>query len=347
MQKITPQEKIIHDQFVQYSRNAKEWTRKYTLLLPAIEKYKIWQKKGFGSIHEYAGKLAGMSRYNVNEALRILKKVSDKPELMQVVEQKGIFAVKPLVTIITPETAKFWAEKARLMTKNTLETYVKEFRNQNGLLGAQAECENRSGQLQAQPECEKLNGLFEAKTNDFGRPGTSVENGQQAEIAGIKSGAPQKLFITMQLDPEIARHLEKLKGSGDWNALMKQLLQMRQEHLDEQKPEAIKTTSRHIPNKTKRYINARTNGQCAFPGCTKPAEIFQHTQRWALENIHDSDRLYGLCKEHERIAHLGLIENEEQSPQNWKIRAQPDTSDPKYKIDLVVQKFRNRHSTPS
>jgi len=321
MQKFSPQEKTLHDQFVQYGRNAKEWMHKCTLLLPHIEKHKIWQKKGFENIYEYARKLAGMSRNKVNESLRILSKIEDKPELMKVVEQRGIFAVKPIVTIATTETAGFWAEKAKLMTKTTLETYVKEFRNQNDLL--------------------------EPKTDDFGRPGASgnAENPQQQaiSISGQKMAAHSKKIVAMELEPKIIEQLEKLKGQNDWNTLMKQLLEMRAKYIEEQKPEAVATTSRHIPNKIKKYTTARTNGQCAFPKCTKPAEIFQHTQRWALENIHDPDRLFGLCKEHERLAHLGLIENEEQSPQNWKIRAQPDRFDPKYEIDLVVQKFRNRN----
>ena len=49
---------ILHQKFKQYGANAKEWTRKCILLLPDIEKYRIWEQKGFGSIYEYAAKLA-------------------------------------------------------------------------------------------------------------------------------------------------------------------------------------------------------------------------------------------------------------------------------------------------
>ncbi len=341
MPKISAEEKIIHDQFVQYGRNSKEWMRKCILLLPHIEKHKIWEKKGFNSIYEYAGKLAGMSRYKVNESLRILKKVEDKPELMKVVERRGIFAVKPVVTLATQQTAKFWADKASIMTKNTLETFVKEFKKE-------------------QVNFENLDGLLKPNEGDFGRPRTSQEiavedifediNAEknspkkvQTEIFETNSIAEQT-YITMQLDPEVAQELSKLKGQGgSWNGLIKHLLQIRKKQLDTQKPEPVGTDSRHIPNKIQRFVKERHNGQCAFPDCIKPAKIFQHTQRWALENVHDSDRLYWLCKEHERLAHLGLIENEEQSPRNWKIRMQPDKNDPKYGIDLIVQTFRNQH----
>jgi hypothetical protein len=96
----------LHEKFVEYGRNAKEWMRKCVLLLPEIEKERIWKKKGFGSIYEYAAKLAGMSRWQVEDALRILKKIGDKPFLQQVVEKKGINSVRPVVTIATKEFVK-------------------------------------------------------------------------------------------------------------------------------------------------------------------------------------------------------------------------------------------------
>ncbi|MFC1655895.1 hypothetical protein ACFL3C_03435 [Patescibacteria group bacterium] len=118
----------LHEKFVEYGKNAKEWMRKCVLLLPEIDRKQIWAKKGFGSIYEYAAKLAGMSRGQVEDALRILRKIEDKPALRKVVEKKGINSVRPVVTIATKENEGFWAEKAREMSKNTLSTYVREFR---------------------------------------------------------------------------------------------------------------------------------------------------------------------------------------------------------------------------
>lgn len=68
---------LLHQKFQKYGANAREWMRKCVVLLPEIEKYRIWEQKGFCSIYEYAAKLAGMSRDQVNEALRILWKVED------------------------------------------------------------------------------------------------------------------------------------------------------------------------------------------------------------------------------------------------------------------------------
>ena len=192
---LSNEHQILHRNFVRYGANAKEWMRKCVLLLPEIEKHRIWEKKGFGSIYEYAAKLAGMSRNTVDDALRILRKIEDKPELRKVVEEKGIGAVRSVVAIATPKTAEFWAEKAMLMSKHTLETYVRDLRAGRGA--------------------------------DF-RPGTG--NTTCASQAPV----PQKTVV-MQLDPKIVEQLEKLKGQGDWNELMQEFLEMRAAQLEEQK----------------------------------------------------------------------------------------------------------------
>lgn len=299
MNNLTPEHQILHEKFKQYGANAREWMRKCVLLLPEIERYRIWEKKGFGSMYEYAAKLAGMSRNTVDDALRILRKIEDKPELQKVVTMKGINAIRPVAAIATKETEGFWAEKARIMSKHTLEIYVKE--------------------------------LYRTGTENV------AENSHQQ---GWSTESPKKT-IAMQLDPEIAEQLEKLKGQGDWNELMKQFLGMRAAELTRQKPEPVKTESRRIPVKIQKHALARTNGACSFPGCKKPYEIIHHTQRFALEKVHDPERLEPLCKVHERLVHLGLIENEELSANQWQVRVQPDKNKPTYKIDELVAKYRS------
>lgn len=125
-------DKIIHDQFSQYGRNAKEWMHKCVLMLPKIEKNRIWEKKGFDSIYEYAAKLSGMSRYKVTDSLRVLRNLKDKPEIMKVAKKKGLNAVRPVATIASQKTDKFWAEKSQKMSKHTLETFVKDFKTESG-----------------------------------------------------------------------------------------------------------------------------------------------------------------------------------------------------------------------
>lgn len=121
--------KNLHQKFSHYGANAKVWMRKCELLLPEIEKNRVWEEKGFGSIYEYAAKLAGMNQRKVDDALRVLKKVEDKPELKKVAKEKGFRAVRPVISVVNKENEKFWAEKARNMGVHTLEAYVKDYRN--------------------------------------------------------------------------------------------------------------------------------------------------------------------------------------------------------------------------
>jgi len=90
----------------------------------------------------------------------------------------------------------------------------------------------------------------------------------------------------------------------------------------------------------KHYLEQKYKGKCGYPKCAIPSEIYHHTKRFSLEPNHDPEYIVPLCKPHERLAHHGLIANEEFPPENWKITLEPDKSLPKYKVDLKVQQFR-------
>ena len=279
----------LHQQFSEYGKNAREWLRKCALLLPEIEEKQVWRRKGFSSIYEYAAKLAGMSRYSVDEALRVLRRIEDKPALQELVAVRGIQAVRPVATIATQETAEFWAKKVQEMSKHTLETYVHDFR---------------------------------------------------LEILPGEESQPVKVKIAMELDAEIIDQLKQLKGEGNWNDLMKKLLEGASGQPVVKKPEPVASESRYIPVRIKKFVLTKTGSHCAYPGCMSPYQILHHTQRFALEQVHDPDRLVPLCKEHERIAHQGLIANEEAAPERWRLLEEAEQSTAKYEVDKLVMAKR-------
>lgn len=239
---------ILHERFKKYGLNAREWMRKCILLLPEIAKHRIWEQKGFGSIYEYAAKLAGMSRDTVDDALRIMRRIADKPALQKVVEIKGINAIRPVVTIATAETAEFWAEKAKIMSKNTLEVYVREIRKQENF---RTSTENMASITDQQA------------ISDFNK---------EIDRREAESDLFQK--ITIELEPEVLEQLEKLKGKGSWNDLFKAFLYLRFQQFEAPKPQPVKTESRHIPVKIQKYVVARTNGLCSYPSCKAPTRFF-------------------------------------------------------------------------
>jgi hypothetical protein len=284
-------EEILHEKFSQYGKNAKEWMRKCALLLPEVDRHRIWEKKGFSCIYEYAAKLAGMNRNTVDDALRILRKIGDKPDLMKVAKKKGLNAVRPVATIATRNDQKFWADKARKMAVNTLRTYVRESRNV-------------------------------PRNNSSKKPVNTSE-------------------ITMSLDKTLLAKLEKLKGQRTWNELIQQLVDEREETIEQEKPKTVKSQSAYIPVKIDKYIVRKTNGQCAFPGCTKPHKIRHHADRRSIKREHNPARIILLCHEHHRLAHLGLIKNEHLPPEHWQIRKQPEQNTYKALIDQAVQSYRS------
>ncbi|MBI5754353.1 hypothetical protein HZA40_04390 [Candidatus Peregrinibacteria bacterium] len=351
---------ITHQQFVTYGRNAKEWLRKCQLLLPQIERQQIWRRKRFKDIYEYAAKLAGMNRDQVNEALRVLHHISDKPALMKLFEEKGLQRVRPIAAIATLENQAFLAEKGRIMSKHTLEVYLQNYRREF-LPGEAAQSAN----LQSLPLDQESAGQL---TENVKLP--SEHSKQYILHLDMDSQPAPKITIVMQLDPEIADQLQKIKGQSDWNTTIGALLKLRREKLEQEKPATIivkhkqsqpaesnttitsnnsqkKAThatkmigSRTIPVAIKSHALAKTNSTCAFPGCQKPYKILHHTDRFAMFHTHDPDHIVPLCEAHERLAHLGLIENEDLETKYWKLRSQPDYDDPKYEVDMIVEKYR-------
>lgn len=316
----------IHNQFTSYGRNAKEWMRKCALLLPQIEKQQIWRKKRFHSIYDYAAKLAGMSHDQVNEALRVLHKAEIFPSLMKVIETKGINAVKPVLSIITKETESLFAEKAMTMNKNTLEVFVRHVRENNFQI---------TGLPRKAAQSVNLQNLVIDPSDSSSCHSMQFNLETSAEFC-----ASQKVTLTIQLNPEIADELQKIKGQGDYNEAITALLKLRREKLEQEKPEVVENASRSMPAAIERYVLAKTNSTCAFPGCYKSYKILHHIDRFAMYRTHDPDKIFPLCEAHERLAHLGLIENENQPPANWKLCARPNYDDPKYEVDRVVEKFR-------
>jgi len=289
-EKLVGDDLALHLRFSEYGGNAKEWLRKCALMLPEIERRKIWKKKGCTCIYEYAAKLAGMSKNQVQESLRVLRNVEDKPALRKVIEEKGISAVRPVAAIATVESQEFWAEKAKDLTMHELEAYVRS---------------NRSESLRAE------------------------------------AAQPVKVTVTMELDPETADQLKKLKAnSGDWEEAMKTLLKTREESLEAEKPEPVKSESSYVPAKISKFVEKRDGSTCVVSGCMEPSCELHHTEGFSKTKIHDPDTIYSLCEAHHDLAHRGLIQNEYKLPKYWRILEEPDKQSARFGLDKLVMKHR-------
>ena len=117
----------------QYGMNAKIWLRKFAGLLPEVAKRGLHRRKGFISIQEFAGKLAGMSEFAVDRILQLHEKIKDKPALLKLFESgaEGWSKILTVAYISTQETDKFWADKLLLLSKPALAMFVQNYRRKS------------------------------------------------------------------------------------------------------------------------------------------------------------------------------------------------------------------------
>lgn len=81
---------------------------------------------------------------------------------------------------------------------------------------------------------------------------------------------------------------------------------------------ATQAVTRHISAGRKCSALAETNNHCSYPNCNRPPEVFHHTERFALNQSHES--IKPLCKIHHEFTHNGLILDENQPCENWKMQ---------------------------
>lgn len=67
----------------EYGGNARTWMRKFAGLLAEVYRRKLHKRRGYGSIHEFAAKLAGMNEMTTDRILRLAEKLEDKPILLE------------------------------------------------------------------------------------------------------------------------------------------------------------------------------------------------------------------------------------------------------------------------
>ena len=115
-----------------------------------------------------------MSHGQVDDALRILNRISNKPSLLKVAEQKGINAVRPVATIATEATAEYWAKNALKMSRHELEAFVRAHNNQENQTSQQVAADNdqqptdKTVTMKLKPElAEKLERLNKGDWNDL------------------------------------------------------------------------------------------------------------------------------------------------------------------------------------
>jgi hypothetical protein len=272
----------LYDLCQQYGREARKWTNKFVSLLPEVYRRRLYRKKGFCSIHEFAAKVGGVGYRVVDEALRINEKLKDKPKLKALIPEMGISKLKTVACVAKKSTDEFWAEKVKKMTRKSLEVYVKDVK------------------FPGESKTENVNlSLFDEGNKPSKIQNPKTQNGNKSTFSVQLSG---EAIFDLRL---IKQKLEKECGEIlCWDEVIK----MAAEKLLAEKPvrkyKARPSKSRAIPAAKRREQSKK----CIAPCCNKLATEIHHLDRYALTKNHD--RLAPMCKSHHELAHHGHIDEQ-------------------------------------
>ena len=277
-----------------YGRRALEAKRRFAGLLPEVLRRKLYEKKGFGSIYEFAGKLAGMTRDHIDTVLRLERRFEDKPVLHQALVSGEISPNKliRIACIATTQNQQELFETAQKLSKQAIDVFVKDYRREESVK-EEAGNGTKNGQQ---------DGLFEAKIAQKTLP--------------VQTFAPVSFDyeIVGKLSPEVKIKIKEMMDRGiDINKELLEFFKEREGRIALEKERVAKEAtvhmqakkpSRYIPAKIKKIIKKEYGGKCAKPDCPRPAENLHHTFRFALTKSHNPHNLRPLCGAHHEIEHI-------------------------------------------
>ena len=301
--------------------NARIWSRRFLATIPEVAKRRLYKKYGYCSIHEFAAKMANVSRDNVDEVLRVNEKFSEMPKMKSLIGEVGLSKLKIVACIATKETESFWAEKVKNMTKQVLEIYVREMKTKEEKNDIDMQTKDSQGRIvaflpgEAWPERVKIPQEQE-QINMFDPEKFISQNDNEATLENNQNH--DKKSFTIHIDDETEFELRKFKQQLekerkepiDWNSTLKEMVKRAS---NEKMVKAKKTpksapssgprnkSSRYIPAKIKHELQQNYHGRCAYRGCNKPAEHIHHQDGFSITKNHEN--LIPLCKTHHDFIH--------------------------------------------
>ncbi len=327
----------LHNTFKQFGTLAITYRQKCIGMLPEINRLRVYEKKGYGSIYEYAAKLAGISREQVQRVLQLERKFEDKPALKNMLI-KGEASVSKLAKIASIATAcnqQELADRVKILSRSALETLARDQRilneqiqnNENSVPGNRTEEELclSSGCVEDPALAVAHRNLEENTINLKVIQTLSFENKQQLMLLAEKGIDINKLIEEMletrkqaieKQKEQIARDLYENNSQNYQHSRVGQpgkdgtgCANITTDHVLHNEPRQTnhnlqsKPTSRYIPAHIKKIVRLEHGVKCSIPHCNKPANIIHHTQRFALSQNHDPRFLAPLCREHHQLAH--------------------------------------------
>jgi hypothetical protein len=264
---------------------ALEARRKFAGLLPEVrrremaerEKGGSWLKKrGFICIYEFAAKLAGMSRDQVDLVVRMEKRFDDKPVLREALVSGEISANKlaRVVSIATVENQGELLKKVEALSKAALDCFVRDYKQGN----------------------EKSDGLAEPKSEQICLYGQTLKLDEDIEKELLEMQS-KNIDVNELLREFLRERKEKFEKE-------KEEIAAKQEREREDRAIIGFPIKRYIPAEVRKIVKEEFGDKCSMTGCIKPAENLHHEKGFAKEQCHDPRYLKPLCKGHHELAHV-------------------------------------------
>ncbi len=288
---------------------ALEARRKFAGLLPEVNRREVrervhgksWlRRKGYSGIFEFAARLAGMSRDQVNRVFCVNERLSGVPALRKLLVSGEVSVNKlaRIVSIATVDNQEDLAEKVKILSQRAVETYVRDLKS----VKLVAVSKNELG---------KQSGLFEPHTDVHVH---EIETGPSSTV-----NVNQGLKLMQTLSEEVKAKLVQLSDQGhDINEILMKLLDKREDEIEKNMQEVSEQvrveqaakelisfpTNRYVPAKVRKVVVSKYGGGCSEKGCNNDAEHLHHEKVFAKEGGHDPRLLRPLCWGHHELRHV-------------------------------------------
>lgn len=286
-----------------YGAQALRARQKFIGLLPEVFKRKLYEKKGFGSVFEFAFKLCGLSEEQVRRVLNLEKRFQDKALLHKALVggEVSMNKLAKIAAVATVENQDFLLNQSKLLSTRALEVLVKDekmVRGQNG----EVEWATKEGAIVESGIAEGLNGLQKLP---FEGESVHVNTNLKQNIEKASGAVKQ---VDLEISENTKQRLLELQQKGiDVDALLNEFLDKREEEIAQEKQqlatEVSPVKSRYIKVEVKKLITQEFGTKCAAPNCNKLSEQLHHADRFSMSHQHNPYFLAPLCKEHHQIAH--------------------------------------------
>lgn len=132
MEKLSGAPRLSDDQLLRlcekYGLQAKLWRMKFCGLLPEVCKRRLYEKKRFRSIFEFALILGGLSEHQVRLVLNLDKRFEEMPHLHEllVAGKVSVNKLARVVSVVTTSNEEFWANQCKNLSNRALEVLVND-----------------------------------------------------------------------------------------------------------------------------------------------------------------------------------------------------------------------------